>query len=290
MDVAVAGGLVEPVDEQLAAERPADLAGDGEERLVDGVRVARVETAARRRSSVASPCGSTNSSSTFSVTTCPVFVCFIVFSPCSFPGFPPGSPSRPPRDGRILRSIFNNQQTKFRNVRLIPRVVYVSHATGLFRDGIGLVRSARLCASGRCAMYEDCALLGPSGLPADSGVRRALRYGFPRIVRALTRTRRDEQHPGAIGAVVARFPDTEEVTGSNPVSPTNSQHFTVWIIHVDIAQLVERDLAKVEVASSNLVVHSKKYGPQFFEEGSFFGFPKKPGINLGDWRSGSALP
>ena len=25
----------------------------------------------------------------------------------------------------------------------------------------------------------------------------------------------------AIGAVVARFPDTEEVTGSNPVSPTN---------------------------------------------------------------------
>jgi hypothetical protein len=27
--------------------------------------------------------------------------------------------------------------------------------------------------------------------------------------------------PGAIGAAVARFPDTEEVTGSNPVSPTN---------------------------------------------------------------------
>jgi hypothetical protein len=25
----------------------------------------------------------------------------------------------------------------------------------------------------------------------------------------------------AIGAVVARFPDTEEVTGSNPVSPTS---------------------------------------------------------------------
>ena len=28
------------------------------------------------------------------------------------------------------------------------------------------------------------------------------------------------QHPRAIGAVVARFLDTEEVTGSNPVSPT----------------------------------------------------------------------
>jgi hypothetical protein len=27
----------------------------------------------------------------------------------------------------------------------------------------------------------------------------------------------------AIGAAVARFPDTEEVTGSNPVSPTSTQ-------------------------------------------------------------------
>ena len=30
--------------------------------------------------------------------------------------------------------------------------------------------------------------------------------------------------PRAIGAVVARFLDTEEVTGSNPVSPTSSKH------------------------------------------------------------------
>ncbi len=29
-----------------------------------------------------------------------------------------------------------------------------------------------------------------------------------------------QQHPRAIGAAVARFPDTEEVTGSIPVSPT----------------------------------------------------------------------
>ena len=36
---------------------------------------------------------------------------------------------------------------------------------------------------------------------------------------------------------------------------------------MDIAQLVERDLAKVEVASSNLVVHSKKYGPHFLRRG-----------------------
>ena len=31
-------------------------------------------------------------------------------------------------------------------------------------------------------------------------------------------------HPRAIGAVVARFLDTEEVTGSNPVSPTRRIH------------------------------------------------------------------
>ncbi len=30
----------------------------------------------------------------------------------------------------------------------------------------------------------------------------------------------DRFNTRAIGAVVARFPDTEEVTGSNPVSPT----------------------------------------------------------------------
>ena len=31
----------------------------------------------------------------------------------------------------------------------------------------------------------------------------------------------EQHHPRAIGAAVARFPDTEEVTGSNPVSPTS---------------------------------------------------------------------
>ena len=31
-----------------------------------------------------------------------------------------------------------------------------------------------------------------------------------------------EHNPGAIGAAVARFLDTEEVTGSNPVSPTTN--------------------------------------------------------------------
>ena len=38
-----------------------------------------------------------------------------------------------------------------------------------------------------------------------------------------TRRQLHPQHPRAIGAVVARFLDTEEVTGSNPVSPTNEK-------------------------------------------------------------------
>jgi hypothetical protein len=37
-----------------------------------------------------------------------------------------------------------------------------------------------------------------------------------------SRTHLDVPPSRAIGAVVARFPDTEEVTGSNPVSPTSS--------------------------------------------------------------------
>ena len=57
----------------------------------------------------------------------------------------------------------------------------------------------------------------------------------------------------AIGAAVARFPDTEEVTGSIPVSRTEYPRD----IRAVIAQLVERNLAKVEVASSNLVDRSK---------------------------------
>src|SRR5205085_3281716 len=34
--------------------------------------------------------------------------------------------------------------------------------------------------------------------------------------------------PRAIGAVVARFLDTEEVTGSNPVSPTREIRLLTW--------------------------------------------------------------
>ena len=69
----------------------------------------------------------------------------------------------------------------------------------------------------------------------------------------------------AIGAAVARFPDTEEVTGSIPVSPTKQGNLLqavrpapagTYSIFADVAQLVEHHLAKVDVASSNLVVRS----------------------------------
>jgi hypothetical protein len=70
----------------------------------------------------------------------------------------------------------------------------------------------------------------------------------------------------AIGAAVARFPDTEEVTGSIPVSPTKQGNLLqavrpapagTYSIFADVAQLVEHHLAKVDVASSNLVVRSQ---------------------------------
>src|SRR5690625_2207790 len=80
------------------------------------------------------------------------------------------------------------------------------------------------------------------------------------------------QHLRAIGAVVARFLHTEEVTGSNPVSPTTGSPDPRC---ADVAQLVEHHLAKVRVAGSNPVVRSTS--PRTF------GCP-------GDWRSGSALP
>ena len=58
----------------------------------------------------------------------------------------------------------------------------------------------------------------------------------------------------AISSAGERFPDTEEVTGSIPVSCTESS-----ILFADVAQLVAHHLAKVRVASSNLVIRS--HGP-----------------------------
>ena len=50
--------------------------------------------------------------------------------------------------------------------------------------------------------------------------------------------------------------------------------------YADVAQLVEHHLAKVDVASSNLVVRSLH----------FLGNPHVGLPAPGDWRSGSALP
>ena len=52
----------------------------------------------------------------------------------------------------------------------------------------------------------------------------------------------------AFSSAGERFPDTEEVTSSNLVTPT--------ICDADMAQLVEHHLAKVRVAGSNPVVRS----------------------------------
>jgi hypothetical protein len=176
----------------------------------------------------------------------------------------------------------------------------------------------------------------------------------------------------AIGAAVARFPDTEEVTGSIPVSPTqhkapppirgeepwsfrilsaleartdaNHQRCDRWgwwgswesappgeVIrdtwdplyevapecatvssraketrrNADVAQLVERNLAKVEVAGSNPVVRSDEVSRlssavewprgeatacKAVYAGSNPVSTSTPFEDLGDWRSGSALP
>ena len=70
----------------------------------------------------------------------------------------------------------------------------------------------------------------------------------------------------------------------------------------DVAQLVERNLAKVEVASSSLVVRSEisrsLHGGLAERRGNglqirLHGFKSRTHLELniqGDWRSGSALP
>ena len=82
----------------------------------------------------------------------------------------------------------------------------------------------------------------------------------------------------AIGAAVARFPDTEEVTGSIPVSPTKQGNLLhavrpapagTHFISADVAQLVEHHLAKVRVAGSSPVIRSKSAA----QEGNLVGWP-----------------
>ena len=58
----------------------------------------------------------------------------------------------------------------------------------------------------------------------------------------------------AFSSAGERFPDTEEVTGSIPVSRTNRRSMTVR--SADVAQLVAHHLAKVRVAGSSPVIRS----------------------------------
>ncbi len=66
--------------------------------------------------------------------------------------------------------------------------------------------------------------------------------------------------PRAISSAGERFPDTEEVTGSIPVSRTTIDlHVGRSVenhVHADVAQLVAHHLAKVRVAGSNPVIRS----------------------------------
>jgi hypothetical protein len=68
--------------------------------------------------------------------------------------------------------------------------------------------------------------------------------------------------PRAISSAGERFPDTEEVTGSIPVSRTRfDQHVgragsPKQRAYADVAQLVAHHLAKVRVAGSNPVIRS----------------------------------
>ena len=59
-------------------------------------------------------------------------------------------------------------------------------------------------------------------------------------------------HRGSIAQLGEHLPYKQRVTGSSPVVPT-----IISVIYAGLAHLVERHLAKVEVASSSLVTRSK---------------------------------
>ncbi len=62
-------------------------------------------------------------------------------------------------------------------------------------------------------------------------------------------------------SLVARRAHNPKVVGSNPAPATTFRLIATAMNHATLAQLVERNLAKVEVTSSNLVCRSN-----FFKE------------------------
>ncbi len=64
-------------------------------------------------------------------------------------------------------------------------------------------------------------------------------------------------HPDAgWSSLVARRAHNPKVVGSNPAPATTFRLDALAVNHATLAQLVERNLAKVEVTSSNLVCRS----------------------------------
>ncbi len=105
----------------------------------------------------------------------------------------------------------------------------------------------------------------------------------------------------AFSSAGERFPDTEEVTGSIPVSRTNSPSRGCSAVRLlenaDVAQLVAHNLAKVRVASSSLVIRSIAEGPSTTVDGPSASVPTRvdpclpgPQRGPGAWRSRACAP
>ena len=66
--------------------------------------------------------------------------------------------------------------------------------------------------------------VGPTRCTDNGGVAERRGNGLQSRVHGFkSRLHLEQHHERAIGAAVARFPDTEEVTGSIPVSPTRTK-------------------------------------------------------------------
>ena len=106
------------------------------------------------------------------------------------------------------------------------------------------------CRRGRRVGSSGPTPLRPTGTQVTSGSGASTRREHVSFFKS---DRESGHHLRAIGAAVARFLHTEEVTGSIPVSPTAGSSDRC---PADVAQLVEHHLAKVRVAGSNPVVRS----------------------------------
>ena len=106
------------------------------------------------------------------------------------------------------------------------------------------------CRRGRRVGSSGPTPLRPTGTQVTSGSGASTRREHVSFFKS---DRESGHHLRAIGAAVARFLHTEEVTGSIPVSPTAG---SADPCPADVAQLVEHHLAKVRVAGSNPVVRS----------------------------------